>query len=281
VFRKAHEAVVERYRLASELEAAIDAGELVVHYQPLVRLEDGAIAGLEALVRWNHPEKGLLLPAAFIPVAEAGGLIGRLDRWVLLAALHQVRAWTDQGIWLDDQRMHVNFAPSDVEDPSVVDLVATALGEAGCPPGVLAIEVTESALLEVGAARRYLQEIAGMGVTLGLDDFGTRYAVLATLADLPFTILKIDRSFLLTLDNPAWARLFEGIVRLAERMGLQALAEGIETQEQHDAVVRLGCVLGQGFLMGRPAPALDVGLVLARHAAAWRRDEGSRLRIVS
>ena len=261
-FTDTHELVADRYRLANELEHAIDAGELVLHYQPIVDLDTGAIVAAEALVRWAHPERGLLQPGAFIPVAESSGLIGRLDRWVLRAALSQVRAWLNAGIWTEDQRIHVNVAPGDLEDPEIVEIVEAALRVTGAPAGVLALEVTESALLEVDGTRRHIEEIARLGVRLSLDDFGTRYAVLATLADLPFTTLKIDRAFVLALENPSRARLFEGIVRLAERLGLDPLAEGIETDEQRALVRQHGCRLAQGFLLGRPVPAADFAVLL-------------------
>jgi diguanylate cyclase (GGDEF)-like protein len=261
-FTDTHELIADRYRLANELEVAIDAGELVLHYQPIVDLDSGAIVAAEALVRWQHPEHGLLKPDAFIPVAESSGLIARLDRWVLRAAMEQARTWLDAGIWRESGRIHVNVAPGDLEDPEIVGVVADTLRETRVPAGVLALEVTESALLEVEVTRRHIEEIARLGVSLSLDDFGTRYAVLATLADLPFTTLKIDRAFVLALENPARARLFEGIVKLAERLGLDPLAEGIETEQQRSLVRAHGCRLAQGFLLGRPMPAADLASLL-------------------
>jgi EAL domain-containing protein (putative c-di-GMP-specific phosphodiesterase class I) len=258
LFDQAHEQIVERYRLAKELEVAIDAGELVVHYQPVCALENGEVVALEALVRWQHPQHGLLQPGAFIGVAESAGLIRRLDLWVLRASLDQVRSWTADGLWTPQRRMHVNFAPTDLEDPTIVQDIATALHEVGVPPGVLSVEVTESALLEVDRTRSHLQQIADLGVSLSLDDFGTRYAVLATLADLPFTTLKVDRSFVEGIESPRRARLFEGILRLAEQLGLQTLAEGIETESQRAIVRALGCQLGQGYLLGRPVPPAEI-----------------------
>ena len=263
LFEQAHEMVVERYRLAHELATAIDADELVVHYQPVSDLETGEVVALEALVRWQHPRHGLLQPGAFIGVAESAGLIGRLDLWVLHASLAQVRSWMDAGLWTPERRMHVNFAPTDLEDPAIVTNIGSALRDAGVPAGALSVEVTESALLEVDRTRLHLQGIADLGASLSLDDFGTRYAVLATLADLPFTTLKVDRSFVTGIESPARARLFEGILRLAEGLGLETLAEGIETESQRAILRGLGCQLGQGYLLGRPVPPAEVEHALA------------------
>jgi diguanylate cyclase (GGDEF)-like protein len=263
LFEHAHEMVVDRYRLATELEAAIDAGELVVHYQPVCDLHTGRVVAVEALVRWQHPQRGLLQPDDFIGVAESAGLIGRLDLWVLQASLAQVRSWMDAGLWTPRHRMHVNFAPTDLEDPAIVMDIASALRDAGVPAGALSVEVTESALLEVDRTRLHLEQIAGLGVSLSLDDFGTRYAVLGTLAELPFTTLKVDRSFVVGIESAPRARLFEGILRLAEGLGLETLAEGIETESHRAIVSSLGCQLGQGYLLGRPVPPADVERALA------------------
>ena len=267
LFEQAHERIVERYRLATELEQAIQKGELVVHYQPICELESGESVALEALVRWQHPDRGLLAPGDFIPVAGSAGLVGLIDLWVLRTSLRQVRAWIDAGLWTPTRRMHVNFDPTDLEDPAIVEQIASALRDAGVPASVLSVEVTESGLLDVDRTRRHLEQIASLGVTLSLDDFGTRYAVLATLADLPFTTLKIDQSFVLQLEVPSRARLFEGIVRLAERLGLQTLAEGIETEAQRIVTRDLGCRLGQGYLLGQPVPAAAIeAALLPRHS---------------
>lgn len=268
LFGAAHEALVEQYRLVNELEHAIEAGELRVHYQPIVDLDTHDVVAVEALARWQHPERGLLAPGVFIPLAESNGLVREVDRWVLRTALREVRSLLDAGAWPPGCRVHVNFSPGDLDDPAIVDVVSGALRDHAVPASTLSVEVTESALLEADRTRQHLEGIAELGVSLSLDDFGTRYAVLATLADLPFHTLKIDRSFVLSLENPARVRLFEGIIRLAERLGLDTLAEGIETDEQREAVHHLGCRLGQGYLLGRPMPPDELRRRLAATGAA-------------
>jgi diguanylate cyclase (GGDEF)-like protein len=250
--------VVERYRLSVDLDHAIARGQLRLEYQPVEDLATGIAVAVEALLRWDHPIHGTVPPSTFIPLAEASGLIGTLDRWVMTQAARQVATWTEAGLWGKRFRVHVNISPREAADAGLVDFVASVLGETGVRPDALVVEVTESALLDGRGSRRCLEGLARLGVGIALDDFGTRYAVLASLATLPFTMLKIDRSFVASLGVGSQAKLFGGIARLADSLDLTTVAEGIETADQRSAVIAAGCRYGQGYLFSRPLRPEDV-----------------------
>lgn len=264
----AHGLVIEGYRLANEIGRAIDDDQLALVYQPIIDLLTNEPAGVEALMRWHHPSRGLLSPATFIPIAESIGLIGPLDRWALRTACAQARAWADAGIWSAGMRLHVNVSPYHLSDPAVPDVVQVAIEEADIEPGWLTIEVTESALLDNDAIQANLRALAALGVGLSLDDFGTHYAVLAALCNLQFTTIKLDRSLVVGLADRTRAKMIHGIVNLVETLGLEPIAEGIETDEQARLAVQAGCRLGQGYLLGRPADPDAIGRMLMRAASA-------------
>jgi diguanylate cyclase len=264
-----HGQVIADYRLANALPDAVQSDQLRLAYQPIVDLRTGRLEGLEALVRWQHPQLGLLAPGAFIPLAEEAGLVGLIDRWVAIAAAGQVRRWSTAGRWPDRLRLHVNVSPRDVEDGSVVESMTAALAASGIPPAWLVAEVTESALLDSDRARATLTTLHELGIGLSLDDFGTQYAVLASLGDLPFDVLKLDRSLVGTTSSPSRARLLEGIVRLSSSLGLATIAEGIETEAERRAVLAAGCTRGQGYLLGRPVSATEIDELLAPRALTF------------
>ncbi len=243
-----------RMRTEVALRGALDRGELVLHYQPVVDLAKGRVVGVEALCRWQHPDDGLLMPDAFIPVAEASGLIVPLGAWVLQEASRQAVEWDRQGRRLD---MAVNLSVRQVSSPDVINTVQTALVSSGLPAERLLVEVTESAVMEdAEAAVIALGKIAAMGAAVAIDDFGTGYSSLLYLKRYPISALKIDRSFVSGLgqDTDDHA-IVASLVSLARAVGAVCIAEGIETETQHQRLVGLGCQLAQGYLFGRPVPA--------------------------
>jgi diguanylate cyclase (GGDEF)-like protein len=249
------EAARRRAELAQDLEDAAATGQLEVHYQPTVRLSDGRTTGFEALVRWNHPERGLIPPGEFIPLAEETGAIAGIGRWVLREALRQGAEWsTATGTPL---RMAVNLSPRQFQDGDVTAEVVAALHESGFPAGQLTLEVTEGVLVrDLDSVVAELQELRDLGVRIAIDDFGTGFAGLSYLRHLPADILKIDRSFVMDLPTGRSATtLITSILELARTLGLDVVAEGVETEGQRRALADLQCASAQGYLFARPEPA--------------------------
>jgi diguanylate cyclase (GGDEF)-like protein len=249
------EAARRRAGLAQDLADAAVAGQLEVHYQPIVRLADGRTTGFEALVRWNHPERGLIPPFEFIPLAEETGAITGIGRWVLGAALRQGAAWSAQtGAPL---RMAVNVSPRQFQDGDVVRDVVTALEDTGFPAAQLTLEVTEGVLVrDADSVVAQLERLRALGIRIAIDDFGTGFSGLSYLRHLPADIIKIDRSFVSDLpQGRAATTLITSIVELARTLGLGVVAEGVETEEQRRALAELDCAQAQGYLFARPEPA--------------------------
>jgi diguanylate cyclase (GGDEF)-like protein len=249
------EAARRRAGLAQDLADAAQADQLQVHYQPTVRLTDGATTGFEALVRWNHPERGLIPPVEFIPLAEETGAITGIGRWVLREALRQGAVWSaDTGAAL---RMAVNLSPRQFQDGDVVADVVAALQESGFPAGQLTLEVTEGVLVrDVDRVVAQLEALRALGIRIAIDDFGTGFSGLSYLRHLPADIIKIDRSFVMDLPAGRSATtLITSIVELARTLGLDVVAEGVETEDQRQALADLDCAQGQGYLFARPQPA--------------------------
>jgi diguanylate cyclase (GGDEF)-like protein len=245
----------ERIQLEGHLRKALDAGELLVHFQPQFDMQTGAIVGAEALARWNHPVMGMIKPAQFIPLAEETGLITRLGEWVLRETCNQGSCWLAQG--LPPIRLAVNLSPQQLRHAGIADSITEILEETGFPPELLEIEVTESALMLHGKeAEQILKHISGLGVSLALDDFGTGYSSLARLKQFPLQILKIDRSFIADiLNNQTDREIAATIVAMGHTLGFKVLAEGVEQDEQLALLRLLPCDLYQGYLSGRPMPA--------------------------
>jgi EAL domain-containing protein (putative c-di-GMP-specific phosphodiesterase class I) len=252
--------------LVADLRRPTIERELVVHYQPEVELASGRVVGLEALVRWQHPARGLLLPSEFVPLAEETGQIAMIGRWVLGEACRQLAEWRASLPGARDVRVSVNVSPRQVRGPGLVDDVRHALDAAGLPPEALVLEITESVLAHRrDEMRRILDEVVDVGVQLALDDFGTGYSSLALLQDLPVHVLKIDRSFVHELERvPERHAFVRAIVELARALGLGVVAEGIEDPAQARILERLGCPQGQGFHYAPPLPAEAVGHLLER-----------------
>jgi diguanylate cyclase (GGDEF)-like protein/PAS domain S-box-containing protein len=239
-------------QLESELRRAVDAKQLEVFYQPIVTPQ-GRVKGFEALVRWRHPVRGLVLPDQFIPLAEETGVIGGIDRWVLRTSCAQTVEWRKQH---PDLTISMNASHRQLDGPGAAQQVLVALGETGLPPAALSLEVTESVVMDHPQAVANLTLLKEHGVRIVMDDFGTGYSSLASLHQLPFTGLKIDRSFVKRLGEDVASReLVRAIVTLGHGLGLSIAAEGVETATQLDTLSGLGCELIQGFRFGMPADA--------------------------
>jgi diguanylate cyclase (GGDEF)-like protein/PAS domain S-box-containing protein len=253
--------VHDRLALEAALRRGIGRGELRLHCQPLVSLADARIEGFEALVRWEHPERGLVPPGSFIPLAEETGLIVAIGAWVLGEACATLRRIIDE-TQMSTLQVSVNVSPRQLQQPDFVGQVRTALEDNGLEPGSLVIEITESAIMETGAAA-ILRALKELGVRLAMDDFGTGYSSLAHLRRFPLDVIKVDRSFVAGLGDGQGSSIAGAIVSLAHALGLRTVAEGIEDEEQRRAVMALGCDVGQGFLFARPMPVDDLTRLLA------------------
>jgi diguanylate cyclase (GGDEF)-like protein len=250
-----HAAAAERRSLEADLQHALTRGELVVHYQPILALDSRAITGVEALLRWRHPTRGLVPPAEFIPLAEQTGLIGPIGQWVLEQACRQVVAW--QAALPAGRRLglSVNLSPAQLDAPDLVERVAATLRATGLAPRLLVLELTEG-IMARGTERTSatLERLKALGLRLAIDDFGTGFSSLGYLERFPIDILKIDRSFVARIGGDAGATpLADAVVRLGHALRLETIAEGIETDQQLAALHALGCQAGQGYLLARPA----------------------------
>ena len=270
--RRMDDDVIGRLELVSDLRRARVDDEFVLHYQPTVELESGRVVGVEALVRWQHPTRGLLQPSDFIGLAEETGQIVEIGRWVLEEACRQTASWRAR--LAPDLTVSVNVSARQIQRPNLADDVRAALTTSGLAADALTVEITESALVrrreEMTAT---VEEVAALGVRLALDDFGTGYSSLSLLRDLPVQTVKIDRSFVQTIDaGPAQRAFVQAIVDLAEALGLTVVAEGIERPDQVAALLRVGCVYGQGFHFARPlaSDALEALLVAAGQSSQLR-----------
>ncbi|NOJ61587.1 EAL domain-containing protein [Arthrobacter sp. 260] len=251
---------VDRLQLLGELRHAISDGELRVYYQPRVNLRDGRLTGVEALVRWEHPSRGLLPPSDFIGLAEESGLIRELGAWVLNEAVAQAMRWADEDPARGPVEMAVNLSTRQLADPELPRRVASVLGRHGFDPSLLTLELTETSLM-VGpeAALRALSALKALGVGLAVDDFGTGYSSLTYLRQFPIDELKIDRSFVSGLGvNSGDSAIVASCVQLAHAVGIKAVAEGVETEGQREALIDLNCDLAQGYHYARPLPAAEL-----------------------
>jgi predicted signal transduction protein with EAL and GGDEF domain len=268
---------IERLALSADLQAALRSDQLVLHYQPKIDLRTGGITGVEALVRWNHPQLGLLGPDAFIPLAESSGMIEQLTPLVLRMALRQCRAWLNDGL---DLTVAVNLSAKNVGNTSLPETVALALAEAGVTPDHLVLEITESSVMgDPDRTLPVLRRLAVTGVALSLDDFGTGFSSLSYLQRFPVREVKIDRSFVRGLSDPAGAHTAEALIRsiigLGESLRLNVVAEGVEDAATLAKLQEYGCDVAQGYFIGRPAPADQLRLRPALdRSAGWPRAVG-------
>jgi diguanylate cyclase (GGDEF)-like protein len=245
-----------RLETENDLRTAIDDGQLHIHYQPVVELPGGDVNGVEALVRWMHPRRGMVPPSEFIGLAEESGLILPIGALVLSGACRQVAAWNDAHRGRAPLTVSVNLSAHQLIFPGLRDVVARALVDSALDPNLLCLEITETVLMEdAGSSRAVLDSLKALGVRLAVDDFGTGYSSLLYLRRFPVDILKVDRSFVSGLgQSPADTAIVAGVVGLAHALGLVAVAEGVETAEQADRLAGLGCNLAQGYRWSRPLP---------------------------
>jgi EAL domain-containing protein (putative c-di-GMP-specific phosphodiesterase class I) len=263
------EQVVERQQLEADLRRALERDEFRVVYQPILELSTNRPRGVEALVRWHHPRRGLIPPSRFIAVAEDTGLIVPIGRWVLEQACMQAAAWRGR-LWDFDENGHSDFSVSvnlsgrQLRDPDLVPIVQNALDRAGLPPRMLILEITESVLVnEVEIHSGRLEMLRDLGVRLAIDDFGTGYSSLSYLQRFPVAVLKIDKSFTDGIGrNSHDAAIVRTIVALAGTLHLSAVAEGVEAPEQREALVQAGCEFGQGYHFARPVAPDELERIL-------------------
>jgi EAL domain-containing protein (putative c-di-GMP-specific phosphodiesterase class I) len=252
----------ERMTIESTIRQALARNEFTLHYQPQVDVRHGTIVAVEALLRWQHPDLGLVAPNQFIPVLEDTGRILEVGEWVLAEACAQVARWRADGA--PDLRIAVNLSVRQFLQPTLPEVVMGILARAGVPPGALEVEITESMLLRpTDVTQRTITALDDLGIRLGLDDFGTGYSSLSYLQRFPFDTLKIDRSFVRDLPADEHdAALARAIVAMGKSLKLELVAEGVETEAQRDFLLAHHCVMMQGYLFSRPLPAEKLGQLL-------------------
>jgi EAL domain-containing protein (putative c-di-GMP-specific phosphodiesterase class I) len=245
---------LEQLSLQNDLRRAIEQGELQLHYQPKIDGKSAKIRGVEALLRWKHPERGTISPMVFIPIAERFGLIGALGNWVIDEACRQMHAWADEGLRM---RVAINLSVHQLREEGLVERIQDALNRHAIEPSHLLCEITESAAMEdIKGTQRTFEGLAGIGVFLSIDDFGTGYSSLSYLRQLPARQLKIDRSFVADLETSNDARsIVRAVVHLAHALNLHVVAEGVETEGQRDILREMTCDELQGYFFAKPMPA--------------------------
>ena len=253
---------VQRQSIEASLRQALDLQEFVLHYQPKIDLQSGTIVGAEALIRWQHPQRGLLSPAEFVPIAEDCGLIRPIGRWVLREACRQAQAWLQAG--LPPITVAVNTSPLELRAEDFLENLRATLEETQIEPRYLELELTESVFMRDAASTgSLLQAIADLGVKLAIDDFGTGYSSLSYLSRFPIDTLKIDQSFVNRMNgNPDDANIVRAVISMGKSLRQRVIAEGVETSEQHASLMGLHCDQGQGFYFGRPVPAEALATLL-------------------
>jgi diguanylate cyclase (GGDEF)-like protein/PAS domain S-box-containing protein len=259
-----------RLIVSQGLRSAMGTDQFFLHFQPKVDLAGRAVAGVEALLRWRHPELGMISPDEFIPLAEQGGLMTLMTRWILDEALTQCRLWYDRGL---DLHVAVNLSARSLHDHHLVDVVAAALNRSGTPPSRLVLEITESQIMaDPDHALTTLRQLRGLGATVAIDDFGTGYSSLSYLGMLPAQELKIDRSFVMDMEyNADHRRIVEATISLAHDLRLHTVAEGVETQQTLDLLTGLGCDMAQGYQISRPLPGREVADWVQSHGTVIGR----------
>jgi EAL domain-containing protein (putative c-di-GMP-specific phosphodiesterase class I) len=255
-------------KIESDLRGAVEREELRVFYQPIISLDTGRLAGFEALMRWQHPERGLVSPAEFIPVAEDTGLIVPMTIWILRAACTQLSRWRWQSPSNRSLLVSVNLSGRHFTEPDLVQQVSQIVQETGLEPHCLKLEITESAVMEnANATARILTELRNLGVQLSIDDFGTGYSSLSYLHQFPIDTLKIDRSFVMRIGKSGEnSEIVQTIITLAKNLEMEVIAEGVETVEQIEQLRKLGCRYGQGFYFSKPLPSEEIEKLMKQRA---------------
>jgi EAL domain-containing protein (putative c-di-GMP-specific phosphodiesterase class I) len=259
-----NERAMERLNLENDLRKALARDELLLHFQPKVGIESGKVVGMEALIRWQHPEIGMVSPAEFIPMAEETGLIVPIGEWVLQAACAQINAWQAQG--LAPIPVSVNISSQQFQHQELLITIGRLLESSGIPPERLMLEITESVIMQnTDSTFDILNTLTAMGLRLLIDDFGTGYSSLSYLKRLPVFAIKIDRSFINDIaTNPDDAAIIKAIIAMAQNLKLKVVAEGVETEEQLAFLRDEQCDVMQGYLFSRPLPAEEVSKLLAQ-----------------
>jgi EAL domain-containing protein (putative c-di-GMP-specific phosphodiesterase class I) len=260
--------IEQKLVLLEAMRHALEQRQFRLEYQPKLDLRSGRVAGVEALVRWEHPEHGVIGPERFIPLAEESGMVVALGEWVLRTACRQNRAWQDAG--MAPLCISVNVSPRQFEEPRLVERVALALADSGMSPQWLELEVTEGVIMrDLDRALEKMQQLRAMGVALSIDDFGTGYSSLSALKSFPISTLKIDQSFVRDLGRSHGDEaIASSIIGLAHRLKLRVIAEGVETEQQRSFLSANGCDEMQGYLFSRPLPPSQLAALLAGAADA-------------
>jgi diguanylate cyclase (GGDEF)-like protein len=263
-----HTAAMERLRMEMDLRRAVERDQLVLYYQPVVSLTTGGVVAVEALIRWKHPERGLIPPLDFIPIAERTGLIAEIGRWVLARACEQLQAWEREFGYDAPQSVWINVSPKQFAQQDLADQVGRLFASLSFEPRRIKFEITESIMLEnIELAMRTLGELRRLGVQVFMDDFGTGYSSLTYLGRLPLDGIKVDRSFVSQMGTDIrQAQLVSTIISLIRNLGLEPIAEGVETDQQASLLREMGCAFAQGFVFCRPLPAREIDALLRRSA---------------
>jgi diguanylate cyclase (GGDEF)-like protein/PAS domain S-box-containing protein len=260
-----HEQAQRSLQLETDLRCAIEAEQFQLFYQPIWSLATNSITGFEALIRWPHSERGMISPAEFIPIAEETGLIVPIGQWVIQEACRQMKIWKDQFPSAQPLTVSVNLSARQFSDPNLVSHIQSTLAQTGFPPHRLKIEITETMIVENHqAAVQILTQLQAIGIQIQVDDFGTGYSSLSVLHNLPLDTLKIDISFVRLLEtDPDNAEIVKVIIKLAQNLGMVAIAEGVETQSQLRQLKALGCDFAQGYLLAKPLPPMEIERLVA------------------
>ena len=263
-----HTAAMERLRMEMDLRRAVEREQLLLHYQPVVSLSTGVVVAVEALIRWQHPERGLIAPLDFIPVAERTGLIVEIGRWVLSRACEQLKAWEREFGYDAPQSVWINVSPKQFAQKDLAQQVEQLFTSMSFEPRRIKFEITEGIMLEdIDLATRTLGELRRLGVQVFMDDFGTGYSSLTYLGRLPLDGIKVDRSFVSQMgDDVRQAQLVSTIITLIRNLGLEPIAEGVETDQQARLLRDMGCAFAQGFVFCRPVPAREIDELLRKSA---------------
>jgi EAL domain-containing protein (putative c-di-GMP-specific phosphodiesterase class I) len=263
-----HTAAMERLRMEMDLRRAVEREQLLLHYQPVVSLSTGVVVAVEALIRWQHPERGLIPPLDFIPIAERTGLIVEIGRWVLARACEQLKAWEREFGYDAPQSVWINVSPKQFAQKDLAQQVEQLFASISFEPRRIKFEITEGIMLEdIELATRTLGELRRLGVQVFMDDFGTGYSSLTYLGRLPLDGIKVDRSFVSQMgDDVRQAQLVATIITLIRNLGLEPIAEGVETDQQARLLRDMGCAFAQGFVFCRPVPAREIDDLLRKAA---------------
>jgi len=259
---------IHRLKTLAELHQAMDQDQFVLHYQPIMDLKTGTLTGFEALIRWQHPSRGLLQPSEFIPIAEEHGFIDNITFWVLEQACHQTQEWRTRFPSVAPLGISINLSARSLHRPSLIQWVREVLQKYSLPPHQLTLEIVETALIQdVDLAKQVFSSLRNLGVRIGLDDFGVGYSSLSYINEYPIDTLKIDQSFInrLSIESKVKA-VVRSLVILAKDLGLKMIAEGVETMEQKEILKEIGCDYGQGFLFSPGLPAEEACSLISRIA---------------